>query len=259
MDNLVTSRSARWKVFGILLLIICIVGVIKGFISGRYTSDSITSTQSPTAIKPQKVDTNAMPQHDAVSTVDSLLADIRKRNTAAPTSSPETLPENFSGWDQPKPKTLSICQMKVDEWQQWYDGNVAVLGDLKTSNIQLKQENDELNYQNSRLRTELKRAEPIALFSGLLGFGAGISIIFRFGKWIRRAPRPWLALSLEKRKLLLLIGGAAWISVVVMICSQKQILYLHPINLLVAVVVYSIPAVLFDGIAFWWLRNPKKT
>jgi hypothetical protein len=246
LDNLITSRRARWKVFGIILLIICIVGVIKGFVSGRFTADIASPARTPTA--------------DAGSTADSLLADIRKRNASAPSTAqaPDALPANFSGWDQSGPKTLTACQTKVYEWQKWYDGNIGVFGDLKTNNDRLTRENNELGTEDSRLRSELKIAEPVGIFSGFLGLGAGIGIIFLLAKWLRRAPQPSTSVSAEKKKLLLLIGGAGWISVAVVICSQRQILYLHPINLLVAVVVYSIPAVLFGGIAFWWLRSSRK-
>jgi hypothetical protein len=148
--------------------------------------------------------------------------------------------------------------VKVDEWQQWYNGNIAVFGDLRGSNIRLEQENSESNSENSKLRNKLRLAEPVEVFIGLLGLGAGIGTIFPLGKWLLRASRSLLTLSPEKKKLLLLIGGAAWISVVVLIVSQQQILYLHPVNLLAAVVVYSIPAILFDGIALWWLGSTKR-
>lgn len=256
MDKLVTSRSGRWKVFGTVLLIICIAGVIKGFISERNSSSNAQSARNPTTVDQQKVHISAKPQQDAGSTFDSWLANNRKQNT---TKLPDTLPENFSDWDPPAPKTLSACQAKISEWQRWYENNIAVFENLKTGNDQLRQENSELDADNSRLRNQLRISEPVGVFVALLGVGAGIAVIFILGKLLRRIQWPALKLSREKKKLLLLIGGAVWVSVVVVICSQEQILYLHPINLLVAVVVYSIPVVLFDGIAFWWLRDPKKT
>jgi hypothetical protein len=241
MDNPITSRRARWMLFGIVLLMIAIVGVIKGFISGQHNSPLGDTNQKSVSISRPK----------------------------PATGPPDTLPGNFSGWDQPTlpsriswpvaPKTLSICQAKVYEWQQWYDANIAIFGDLKTNNYQLKQENADLQSANSELRNDLRTAEPVGVFSGLLGIGAGISIIFLLAKWTRRAQLSTPMLSRDTKKLFLLIGGAVWISVVVVICSQAQSLYLHPLNLLVAVVVYSIPAILFDGIAFWWLRKPEKT
>ena len=47
MDNLITSRRARWKVFGIILIIICVLGVIKGFVSGLPSSRPAPNSKEP--------------------------------------------------------------------------------------------------------------------------------------------------------------------------------------------------------------------
>jgi hypothetical protein len=64
-------------------------------------------------------------------------------------------------------------------------------------------------------------------------------------------------LTREKKQLLVLTVGAGWVTVAGIGVSDSN-LSNHPVNLFLTVVVYSLPALTFGGIGFWWFGKTEK-
>jgi hypothetical protein len=109
----------------------------------------------------------------------------------------------------------------------------------------------ECRAQNLRLQHDLglHREFRLRIFVGFIGVGAGLLIAFFVLRLLRRA---W-SVSLAGKRLAVLVLGAAWISAVVLVEGSNEYLSRHPVDLAVAVTVYSIPVALFSGIGVWWL------
>jgi len=87
-----------------------------------------------------------------------------------------------------------------------------------------------------------------------VALGAGIFVAFMLLKALVRA---WPS-SPAKKQLVVLSLGALWVSSAAVIGASDPRLSIHPVNLAFTVGVYSLPAVLFAGVAFWWFEQQKR-
>ena len=66
--------------------------------------------------------------------------------------------------------------------------------------------------------------------------------------------------SNRRNALAVLILGSVWITAAALIAVNDSDLSKHPVNMLFTVLVYSLPALLFGGVGFWWFgkENSKR-
>ena len=133
--------------------------------------------------------------------------------------------------------TLRICQKDLDT--------------AANKNLILESDNKALEIELRSQQTRRRRDWAIqSLFLGL-GVGLSISIASLVVKWFRSV-RP---MSPLRKQLLALVVGALWISAAGVIVSQTGDLLRHPVSMAFAVWLYSLPGILFSGIAFWWFAK----
>jgi hypothetical protein len=113
-------------------------------------------------------------------------------------------------------------------------------------------DNDELTVANRKFEKELND-QRAWLFFGFAGVGAGLAVAFLTVRFLWRKWR----LSPTGKQLGVLVLGALWMTAAVFVALNDSTLAPHPINLAVTVVVYSLPAILFASIAFWWFEKAK--
>lgn len=63
---------------------------------------------------------------------------------------------------------------------------------------------------------------------------------------------PLRQLTREKKQLVAVLLASGWISVAAFIAANDRELSHHPVNLIASVFVFSLPAILFGGVSFWW-------
>ncbi|MGH9564683.1 MAG: hypothetical protein ACRD4F_07300, partial [Candidatus Angelobacter sp.] len=64
-----------------------------------------------------------------------------------------------------------------------------------------------------------------------------------------------LAPSIIRKQLAIMTLAALWIIIAGALLLSDNDLNKHPVNLLVSLFICSLPAVLFGGIALWWLKQ----
>ncbi len=152
-------------------------------------------------------------------------------------------------------KSISECD---SEWNAWADRAMPHYQTLsrdyevlKVSYNTLKEENENLKVS---LALESTQNKWLGFWSvGILG-GVSIGIVILIAKWFRRM-RP---LSAARKQLIWLVLGAVRITVAALIAVNDYELSKHPVNMVFMVLVYSLPAVLFSGIGFWWFGKAKQ-
>jgi len=138
------------------------------------------------------------------------------------------------------PSKPDECQAKLDEWQKWGDKNGPIMARISERNQYLES------------RAAINRE---SVMETSLAFGAGIFGAFLL---VKATKRLW-PFSTERKQLIVLVLGATWITVAAYVAVTNDLFAAHPINLAFAIGVYSLPAILFGGIAFWWLGKAKRT
>jgi hypothetical protein len=126
------------------------------------------------------------------------------------------------------------CQSELQHWKDW--------------GTSMQPTFNAMTAQNARLTNEM-RVRVIAI--SCLGFAIGIAIFccWIFLRWFRQV-RP---IPAAKKQLLILLVIACWVSVAVLIALDDNRLSMHPINAAVAILVYSLPPILFGGITVAWI------
>jgi hypothetical protein len=163
-------------------------------------------------------------------------------------------------------KSLAECQGKIDEYTAWYEANVAKHESLLADYKKLKAENASLTEENEKYEREIPlggfgpydKYKPLMnTGAAFVGFGIGGSIVFLIGKALWALKRLWPS-SASSCQLVVLLATAVWISVAAWIGVNDSMLSRHPVNMLFTVLVYSIPALAFGGIGFWWFGKSKE-
>jgi hypothetical protein len=155
--------------------------------------------------------------------------------------------------------TRSECYAKVQEWEVWADKNLQnvpspPLGSGQQVSI-LEPTPERVAHNIRRIGEEESKSQWLWFFRAM-GLGAGLIAAFTISKAIKRT---WALIrrtsptSPAKQQLFVLIVGGTWISVATLLAILNKNLLVHPINLLATVGVYSLPAILFGGICFWWI------
>jgi hypothetical protein len=167
--------------------------------------------------------------------------------TSPPIRSEEDLDKFLAGG------TLQECQVHfhecshdLSEWVKWGNENYPIGQQLYAQNVKLTAD-------NKKLRAGLN-SNYMWVFLGFCGFGAGLGVVLLSIRFLRRK---WRASPMGKQ-LTVLVLGAVWITVVALVSLNIPRLSVHPVNLAFTVGVYSIPAILFSGIAFWWFAKAKQ-
>ncbi len=164
-------------------------------------------------------------------------------------SKPPVLPPGYK-LEQCTQAELDKCRNKAKEWQAWADENVPKHDALLQDYDQLKRDYD--NLQRANTFGEYGAAIVIAI--GAFGIGLGIGLVNKLAQvWWRHPP------SKAKKQLTVMIAGSVWLTVAAIIGVLDSNLSKHPINLLVSVFIYSLPALLFGGIALWWFNRAEPT
>jgi hypothetical protein len=155
--------------------------------------------------------------------------------------------------------TLSECYAKVQEWEVWADKNLQnvpspPLGPGQRASI-LEPIPERFALNIRRIGEEESKLLWLWFFRAM-GLGAGLIAALTISKAIKRTwplIRRTSPTSRTKQQLFVLIVGATWISVATLLEILNNDLSDHPINLIATVGVYSLPAILFGGICFWWI------
>ena len=138
------------------------------------------------------------------------------------------------------------CAHDLSEWMKWGSETYPIGQELYAENIKLTAD-------NKKLRSDLD-SNHVWLLLGFAGIGVGMGVVLVS---IRFLSRKWRA-SPTGKQLVVLVLGAAWVSITALVSASTPRLSVHPVNLALTVGVYSIPAMLFSGIAFWWLDKAKR-
>lgn len=127
---------------------------------------------------------------------------------------------------------------KDEQWQAWYDQNW----------LPVKAENDRLSNVNREIRLRM------GIAFGAIGFG--LFMAFLVARGVRRAWPP----SFEHKQLAVLVMVAAWVSIAALVAVSNSRFWYHPISSAFGVGVWSLPALVFGAVAFWWFgkKHPMR-
>ena len=156
--------------------------------------------------------------------------------------------------------TLSECYAKVQELEEWAGRNLPnaplrPLGPGQQVSSGPEPTPEQFAHNIRRIREEESKSQWLWFFRAM-GLGAGLIAALTVSKAIRRTwplIRRTSPTSPTKQQLFVLIVGATWISVATLLAILNSDLSNHPINLIATVSLYSLPAILFGGICFWWI------
>jgi hypothetical protein len=153
----------------------------------------------------------------------------------------------ISTWADPKWKSVAECDA---EWNAWADRAMPNYRSISQDYETLNRKYGESQREIERLESSLSGAQDmrITVFLGTLGLGIGAVAAFYTVRFLRRV-RPFTA---QRKQLIVLIVAALWVSAAGWIAINDDTLSKHPVNMLFTVLVYSIPALAFGGIGFWW-------
>ena len=158
-------------------------------------------------------------------------------------------------WSQEaKFKTLGECQAREHEWERWAADNVSKCKAAMQDANRLEAENDKLRADNEELRSSEHSRIDVNLATAAVGIGVGVFGAF----WLLRGLKRAWSVSGKGKQLLFMVCGAVWITGVALIAVNDSDLSRHPVNMLFTVLVYSLPALLFSGIGFWWFGKAKQ-
>lgn len=153
------------------------------------------------------------------------------------------------------PKTLSECQAYALEWQAWYKYNGPICERLRTDYAALVDRHRETQAENERLSGGAAEIR-LRIFVAFVAVGFGAFLAFLVSRGVRRA---W-PLSFEHKQLAVLVMVAAWISIAALIAVSDSRFSYHPVNSAFRVGVWSLPALVFGAVGFWWFgkKHPRR-
>jgi hypothetical protein len=145
---------------------------------------------------------------------------------------------------------LRQCQQKLQQWHDWSARNIPRHEALVQDYEALQREHEKL--QREKILSSYTAAITTAIFA--VGIGVGLGLAARLVLlWRHLTP------SHGKKQLGTLIICALWISGTVLTLDFSGRLTDHPMNFLAATLIYSLPALLFGSIIFWWLNKTEMT
>jgi hypothetical protein len=149
------------------------------------------------------------------------------------------------------PKTLAECQEYGLQWQAWYAHNARDLADYAALTSRYRA----MEFENERLAGSASEIR-LRIFIAFASVGAGLFVAFLVSRGVRRA---W-PLSFEHKQLAVLLMVAAWVSVTALIAVSDSRFSYHPVNSAFRVGVWSLPALVFGAVAFWWFgkKHPMR-
>ena len=139
------------------------------------------------------------------------------------------------------PDKLAQCTARVQEWQDFYDSYKPFCEGLKTENATLKRD---------------ANSAPLRIFVAFAAVGFGGFLAFLVSRGVRRV---W-PLSFEHKQLAVLIMVAAWVSIAALVAVSDSRFWYHPVSSAFGVGVWSLPALVFGAVAFWWFgkKHPRR-
>lgn len=90
----------------------------------------------------------------------------------------------------------------------------------------------------------------VGVFVAFFATGLGIGAITMLALFLKRLKLPGI-----RKQLITVIVCSCWIIAVGWLLASDGALSRHPINLIVLLLIYSLPAVLFGSIVLWWLAR----
>ncbi|SRR5216684_1045268 len=132
----------------------------------------------------------------------------------------------------------AALRTKNEQWQAWYDENW----------LPAKAENDRLSNVNREIKFR------VGLAFAAIGFG--LFLAFLVGRGVRRV---W-PLSFEHKQLAVLVMVGVWVSVAALVAVSDSRFSYHPVSSAFGVGVWSLPALVFGAVAFWWFgkKHPRR-
>jgi hypothetical protein len=168
---------------------------------------------------------------------------------------------DLDAWIQGKvvPKTLADCQDYALQWQAWYAHNAQSNGRLEADYKALTSRYPEMERENERLAGNAVEVR-FRIFIAFASVGAGLFLAFLVSRGIVRAVRRAWPLSFEHKQLAALILVAVWVSAVALIAVSDSRFSYHPVSSAFRVGLWSLPALVFGAVAFWWFgkRQPMR-
>ena len=142
------------------------------------------------------------------------------------------------------------CEADRLQWNQWRQEYLAKA--------------KECNAAAARISTLESQANSRAIIERLsvgLVFGVGAGLVWalvRVLRWVLANLRRWTS---AKKQLIVLLAVASWMTIVALIGISRDF---YPIVILEHTLLYSLPGLLFGGIAFWWfsrkiVADPQET
>jgi hypothetical protein len=140
------------------------------------------------------------------------------------------------------PEKLTKCTVRLQEWQAMWDTYKPFCEQMKTENETLRRNADSV--PETRLR--------IFLAFGAVGFGTFLAFLVSRG-----VSRAW-PLSFEHKQLAMLVMVAAWVSVAALIAVSDSRFSYHPLSSALRVGLWSLPALVFGAVSFWWFGKRQR-
>lgn len=120
----------------------------------------------------------------------------------------------------------------------------------KVQHAELNECNDHIGALQSQLRDRTNAESLTGIFIAAVGIGIGIGAFIRLALFLKRLKLPGV-----RKQLLTAIVCSFWIIAAAFILASDASLNTHPVSLLVMILIYSLPAILFGGIILWWLAR----
>jgi energy-coupling factor transporter transmembrane protein EcfT len=166
---------------------------------------------------------------------------------ARPQHSIETVKDLDNVLAHPLPDNvlLTDCQTRNQQWETSYRNLDAQLRQQRASNREA-------------------RVEVSLAFATL---GAGIVGTFMFMRFAVKVAKRWWPVSKQRRQLIVMISMASWVTIasaVALIVTTDQVhaleglrFQIHPVNMIISLLVYSLPALSFGSVGIWWFGRKK--
>jgi hypothetical protein len=132
------------------------------------------------------------------------------------------------------------CSHDLSEIRAWADLNYPI--------------GQRLEVENEQLRRQATKTDMVRVFIVIAALGFGVFMAWAALKAICR----WWPISKQRRQLITLLLMATWVTVAAFVAAAGDAKpSFHPVNLVLTVFVYSLPALAFGWIGVWWFGRTK--